>query len=193
MLPAKRTRPPRPSESTAPWLAYRRRFGDQPPTAFWSCVRLNALRTASPLYARVGRLCDLLAAHQVEAARYPEVFHCSRRICSFGSKRSGTQRAGHLVCSSWSWATTCQPKAPDRVITEIRSREGRDGLVVLPKPRGLQCGDRVLLLPVPLPVALASTMVSWPHERISVLLAFLGAQTRVELAKWMCQCEDAKR
>lgn len=34
-------------------------------------------------------------------------------------------------------------KVPDRALSAIRKNENRNGLVVLPKPRGLLCGDRI--------------------------------------------------
>jgi transcriptional antiterminator RfaH len=43
-------------------------------------------------------------------------------------------------------------RVPDAVIAELRSRE-RDGLIELPKPRGLEPGDRVRIISGPFPRA----------------------------------------
>jgi transcriptional antiterminator RfaH len=37
-------------------------------------------------------------------------------------------------------------RVPDVMMDAIKKREGRDGLVKLPKPRGLVCGDQVRIL-----------------------------------------------
>jgi transcriptional antiterminator RfaH len=72
---------------------------------------------------------------------------------------------------------------PDDVIAEIRSRE-RNGLVELPKPRGLAPGMRVRVTSGPLRVR--SLGCSRSCVRVSgcfVLLNLLGGQQRVELAR----------
>ena len=70
----------------------------------------------------------------------------------------------------------------DSVIDEIRSRE-RGGLVELPKPAGFNPGDRVRVLAGPLQVHLGLYAGQRPHERVLVLLALLGGEQRVTLAK----------
>jgi transcriptional antiterminator RfaH len=71
---------------------------------------------------------------------------------------------------------------PDRMITEIRARE-RGGLIELPKPRGLQAGDRVRVTHGPF-TGLAGLYASMNgHERVAVLLQLLGGQTRVTLSR----------
>ena len=74
-------------------------------------------------------------------------------------------------------------RVPDRVIAEIRSREGRDGLIRLPKPPGLQRGDRLRIVHGPFTGQLVLYAGQLPHERVAVLLAILGGHQRVELAK----------
>ena len=74
-------------------------------------------------------------------------------------------------------------KVPDVVIAEIRSREGRDGLVKLPQPARLESGDRLRIVAGPFTGQLALYAGQVPRERVAVLLAVLGAQTRVELPK----------
>src|SRR6516225_4755509 len=71
---------------------------------------------------------------------------------------------------------------PDAVIAEIRSRE-RNGLVELPKPRGLAPGTRVRVVSGPLCDQIGLLAVLRPHERVLVLLNLLGGQQRVELAR----------
>ena len=70
----------------------------------------------------------------------------------------------------------------DSIIDEIRSRE-RGGLVELPKPAGLNPGDRVRVLAGPLQGQLGLYAGQRPHERVLVLLALLGGEQRVTLAK----------
>src|SRR5215469_15335122 len=60
-------------------------------------------------------------------------------------------------------------KVPDDVIAEIRSRE-RNGLVELPKPRGLTPGTRVRVISGPLSEQIGLLAVLRPHERVLVLL-----------------------
>src|SRR5215469_17929199 len=72
-------------------------------------------------------------------------------------------------------------KVPDDVIAEIRSRE-RNGLVELPKPRGLAPGTRVRVLQGPLQEQIGLLAALRPHERVLVLLHLLGGQQRVDLA-----------
>jgi len=73
-------------------------------------------------------------------------------------------------------------RVSDDVIAEIRSRE-RGGLVELPKPAGLKLGDQVRVLAGPLQGQFGLYQGQRPHERVLVLLALLGGQRRVELAK----------
>jgi transcriptional antiterminator RfaH len=73
-------------------------------------------------------------------------------------------------------------KVPDDVIAEIRSRE-RNGLVELPKPRGLTPGTRVRVTSGLLCDQIGLLAVLRPHERVLVLLQMLGGQQRVELAR----------
>jgi transcription antitermination factor NusG len=73
-------------------------------------------------------------------------------------------------------------KVPDQVIAEIRSRE-RNGLVELPRSRGLAPGTRVRVISGPLSAQIGILALLKPHERVLVLLNLLGGQQRVELAK----------
>jgi len=73
-------------------------------------------------------------------------------------------------------------RVAESVIDEIRSRE-RGGLVELPKPAGPNLGDRVRVLAGPLQGQLGLYAGQRPHERCLVLLALLGGQQRVELAR----------
>jgi transcriptional antiterminator RfaH len=73
-------------------------------------------------------------------------------------------------------------RVPDRIIDELRSRE-RNGLIELPKPRGLHVGDRVRVRQGPFTGHLALYAGQAAHERVAVLLSLLGGQTRAELPK----------
>ena len=73
-------------------------------------------------------------------------------------------------------------RVADQVIGDLRARE-RNGLVELPKRSGLQPGDHVRVLHGPLAGQLGLYAGQRPHERVLVLLALLGGQQRVELAK----------
>jgi hypothetical protein len=70
-------------------------------------------------------------------------------------------------------------RVPDAVIAEIRSRE-RNGLVELPKPRGLAPGTRVRVVSGPLSEQIGLLAVLRPHERV---LVHLGGERPVELAR----------
>jgi transcription antitermination factor NusG len=75
---------------------------------------------------------------------------------------------------------------PDRIIDELRSREGRDGLIALPRSPHpgdrFQRGDKVRVTTGPLTgfVGLVESMRA--HQRVEVLLQMLGSLQRVELA-----------
>jgi transcriptional antiterminator RfaH len=73
-------------------------------------------------------------------------------------------------------------RVPDAVITELRGRE-RDGLIELPKPRGLRAGDPVRIRRGAFAGKLALYAGQAPHERVAVLLSWLGAQQRMTLPK----------
>ena len=73
-------------------------------------------------------------------------------------------------------------KVPDAVIAEIRSRE-KNGLVELPRPRGLAPGTRVRVVSGLLSAQIGILALLKPHERVLVLLNLLGGQQRVELAR----------
>src|SRR5262245_5953516 len=73
-------------------------------------------------------------------------------------------------------------RVPDRIVEELRSRE-RDGLIELPKPRGLRAGDPMRVLRGPFAGQLALYQGQAPHERVAVLLSLLGGQHRATLAK----------
>jgi transcription antitermination factor NusG len=73
-------------------------------------------------------------------------------------------------------------RVADNVIAEIRGRE-RGGLVELPRRDGFKAGGRVRVLAGPLQGQLGLYAGQRPHERVLVLLALLGSQQRVELAK----------
>jgi transcriptional antiterminator RfaH len=69
------------------------------------------------------------------------------------------------------------------LIDALRAREGRDGLIVLPKPRGLRPGDRVRVVTGPFGGQLGLYAGMRSHQRVAVLLTLLGASQRVELPR----------
>jgi transcription antitermination factor NusG len=75
----------------------------------------------------------------------------------------------------------------DAVIEELRGREGRDGLIRLPKRKSLNGGalfapgDMVRVASGPMSGLSGLVQGLKPHQRIEVLLTLLGALQRVEL------------
>jgi transcriptional antiterminator RfaH len=72
---------------------------------------------------------------------------------------------------------------PDSVITEIRRREGKDGLIELARQSPLRRGDRVRILRGPFTGHLAIFADMKPRERVEILLQLLGGEQRVTLSK----------
>jgi transcriptional antiterminator RfaH len=76
---------------------------------------------------------------------------------------------------------------PDNVVAELRAREGRDGLIRLPKRKSLNGGSRfapgdmVRVGSGPLSGFVGSIIGLKPHERVAVLLELLGGSRPVEL------------
>jgi transcriptional antiterminator RfaH len=150
------------------------------------------------------------AAVQLQASRERLALHCLSKVNGFQvySPRIKAPRARRevgtrplfpgycfiLIISQW-WNARWSPgvirivldgaapaRVPDQVIDEIRRREVR-GVVELPKPPGLQRGDKVRIVRGALQGHLALYQGMRPHERIDVLLQLLGGQTRVTLAR----------
>jgi transcription antitermination factor NusG len=71
---------------------------------------------------------------------------------------------------------------PDQVIDEIRRREVR-GVVELPKPPGLEVGDRVRVTRGPLVGLTGLYQGMNGRQRVDILLSILGGACRVTLAK----------
>jgi transcriptional antiterminator RfaH len=69
---------------------------------------------------------------------------------------------------------------PDAVIAEIRARE-RGGLIELPKAPAHRPGDQVRITSGPFAQHLALYEGQSAHERVEVLLQFLGSRQRTEL------------
>ena len=70
----------------------------------------------------------------------------------------------------------------DGVIADLRQRE-RNGYIHLPKPPGLQCGDRIYVRRGPLE-GLCGLYAGQPsRERVVILLSLLNGQRRVVLPK----------
>src|SRR5262249_3473652 len=73
-------------------------------------------------------------------------------------------------------------RVADHIIDDLRKRE-RNGLIELSRCSGLKPGDRVRVLQGPFAGHLGLYSGMRPHERVLVLLALLGSQQKVELAK----------
>ena len=71
-------------------------------------------------------------------------------------------------------------RVSDAVIAELRGRE-RGGLIELPKAPGLKPGDHVRIIAGPFSERLALYEGQTSHERVAVLLQFLGGRHRTEL------------
>jgi transcriptional antiterminator RfaH len=71
-------------------------------------------------------------------------------------------------------------KVPDPVIAEIKRKE-RSGVVTLPRPRGLQPGDRVRIVAGSFMDRLGLHAGMSTQQRQFVLLELLGRRVRVEL------------
>jgi len=73
-------------------------------------------------------------------------------------------------------------RVADQVIDDLRKRE-RNGLIELPQRSGLKPGDQVRILQGSFAGQLGLYAGMRAHERVLVLLALLGGQQRVELAR----------
>jgi len=73
-------------------------------------------------------------------------------------------------------------RVADSVIAEIRARE-RGGLIELPRREEFRMGEAVRVRGGPFSGQLGLYQGQRPHERVLVLLALLGGQQRVELAR----------
>jgi transcription antitermination factor NusG len=72
---------------------------------------------------------------------------------------------------------------PNRVINDLRQREGDDGIIVLPKPKAvLGPNSQVQILKGPFAGHVGVIANMRPHERARVLLDFLGRKTDVLIA-----------
>jgi transcriptional antiterminator RfaH len=153
--------------------------------AYWCAVQLQARR-------------ERLALHCLSVVNGFEVY--SPRIKAPRARREvGTRPlfpgyAFVLIISQW-WAARWSPgvirivldgavpaRVPDQVIDEIRRREVR-GVVELPKPPGLEVGDRVRVMRGPLVGLTGLYQGMNGRQRVDILLSILGGACRVTLAK----------
>jgi transcriptional antiterminator RfaH len=155
---------------------------------YWACAQVE------PRRERLASYCLGLAGYEI----YQPLLREQRRG-SHGRKITVTPPLfpGYLfvwVVRGW-WDARWSPgvvrlimdglvpaRVPDAVISEIKSRE-RNGLVELPRPRGLAPGMRVKVLQGPLHDQIGLLAALRPHERVLVLLQLLGGQQRVELGR----------
>ena len=101
----------------------------------------------------------------------------ARRLRRFGGQagRDEAARQGHGPLNRSRGAR----RQPNRAQAARRC----DGLVELPKPRGLAPGMRVRVISGPLSERIGMLALLKPRERVLVLLQLLGGQQRVELAR----------
>jgi len=154
---------------------------------YWACAQLE------PQRERLATHCLALNGFEVYCPRLREqVRNRGRKIVRTPPLFPGY--AFVLIVSAW-WTARWSPgvrrlvmdgeqpaRVPDEVIADIRSRE-RNGLVELPKPRGLMPGMKVRVISGPLHDQIGLLALLKPHERVLVLLQLLGGQQRVELAR----------
>ena len=154
---------------------------------YWACAQLE------PQRERLATHCLALGGFEVYCPRLREqVRNRGRKIVRTPPLFPGY--AFVLSVSAW-WTARWSPgvrrlvmdgeqpaRVPDEVIADIRSRE-RNGLVELPKPRGLMPGMKVRVISGPLHDQIGLLALLKPHERVLVLLQLLGGQQRVELAR----------
>jgi len=154
---------------------------------YWACAQLE------PQRERLATHCLALGGFEVYCPRLREqVRNRGRKIVRTPPLFPGY--AFVLIVSAW-WTARWSPgvrrlvmdgeqpaRVPDEVIADIRSRE-RNGLVELPKPRGLMSGMKVRVISGPLHDQIGLLALLKPHERVLVLLQLLGGQQRVELAR----------
>jgi transcriptional antiterminator RfaH len=154
--------------------------------SFWCAARLMARREALALHclnlAGYVTYCPRLRAQRVSHGRRVEV-----RPPLFPGY------AFVLIVAQWYSVRWCPgvltlimdgvgpARVPDAVIAEIRSRESRDGLIELPKPPGMQPGDRVRITRGPFSDHLALYQGQASQDRVAVLLQLLGGRQRTEL------------
>jgi transcriptional antiterminator RfaH len=154
---------------------------------FWCCAQIE------PFRERLAMHCLGLSGFEVYCPRLREQV----RIRGRKIERTPPLFRGYafvLIVSAWysaRWSPgvvrlvmdgEAPAHVPDAVIAEIRSRE-RNGLVELPKPRGLAPGTRVRVVSGPLSAQIGMLAALRPHERVLVLLRLLGGEQRVELAR----------
>ena len=143
---------------------------------FWCCAQIEPYRERLALH------CLDLNGFEVYCPRLRE--QC--RVRGRKIERTPLLFPGYafvLVVSAWwsaRWSAGVRrlvmdgelpAKVPDQVVAEIRSRE-RNGLVELPKPRGLAPGTRVRVISGPLSEKIGILALLKPHERVLVLLHY---------------------
>jgi transcriptional antiterminator RfaH len=156
--------------------------------AFWACAQLEAHRERLALH------CLTLAGFQTYMPRLRVKRVTRTRKVSLSAPALFPGYCFVLIELQWHSARWCpgvirlvldgiQPaKVPDKVIDELRGRE-RNGLVELPSAPGLLPGDRVMVRAGPFADRLGLYAGQAAHERVAVLLTWLGSQRRIELPK----------
>jgi transcriptional antiterminator RfaH len=152
--------------------------------SFWACARLEREQTAMHFLKLAGYQTYFPQLRTTRRRLGRKVEVCAPLFPHYGfvlielqwHRVNGTPGVHRLIMDGSGPA-----KVPDKIIDDIRKREVR-GVVELPK-RALRYGDKVKIMHGPFTgrVALYDDMA--PRERIFVLLAVLGAERRITLAK----------
>jgi transcription antitermination factor NusG len=154
---------------------------------YWACAQTEPRREAA-------------AKHFLELARYQVYLPRLRLVRPSRGRRVETRPVLFpsylfvLITVGWWTARWCPHvirlltagdgplHVPDAIVNGIKEREV-GGLVELPGRDAFKPGDQVRILQGPLAGHLGLYAGMRPHERVLVLLALLGGQQRVELAK----------
>jgi transcriptional antiterminator RfaH len=154
--------------------------------AYWACGRFEPNRERLALH------CLKVAGFEVY---YPRIWGEQRRVS--GSRRLATPGLFPMyfflrIELQWRAARFAHgvrtlvmdgdrpARLPDRVIDEIKLREGDDGLIRLPKPPQLHQGDQVQIVQGPLAGCFGLVQGMRPGQRVEILLAMLGRVTLSE-------------
>ena len=157
--------------------------------AYWACARLHR--------ERLGLHClEHIAGYEVFAPRI-----CSHRVVN-GRRITFTpllfpgycfvviEQQWHAAAYAPGVASLVRngdggpARVPPALIDALRSREGRDGLIVLPKPRGgPRIGSRVKVTSGVFAGQFGLYAGMRSHQRVEVLLTLLGGQQRVSLSR----------
>lgn len=149
--------------------------------SFWACAITEAHRERTAVrFLTMGGYtvyCPMLGSKRGTTPLFPG--YCFVLI----AERGWWTARGTIGVRSIVGAHIGEPaRVPDSVIDGLRARE-KNGVIQLPKVRGLERGDQVRILSGPFANHLALFDGMKGSDRVLVLLALLGSTQRVELPK----------